>query len=147
MSFPQTANTACRRDAFEEVGGFREDIRAGEDADLTFRLKASGWGIERREAASVVHLSRQTVRGLVTQKLRHGAGGAWLAERYPGAFPARRRPGLVWWGLRTAAKGAVTAARSRDRDIVLFAVLHPLELIAYEFGRSLSNLPRRHGSG
>jgi len=141
-SFPQTANAACRREAFEAAGGFREDIRAGEDADLTFRLKAAGWGIERREAASVTHRSRQTVRGLVSQKLLHGAGGAWLAERYPGAFPARRRPGLVWWGVRTAVRGVVTAARSGQRDVALFAVLHPLELIAYEFGRSMSNESR-----
>jgi len=141
-SFPQTANAACRRNAFEAVGGFREEIRAAEDADLTFRLKAAGWEIERREAARVVHGSRQTVRGLVAQKLTHGAGGAWLARQYPGAFPARRRPGLLWWGLRTAAGGLVTAARRRDRDRALWALFEPLEQLSYEFGRSLRNEPR-----
>ena len=138
-SFPQTANAACRRAAFEEVGGFREEIRAGEDADLSFRLRAAGWEVERREAAKVVHRGRQTVRGLIAQKLLHGAGGAWLDREYPGSVPARRRPGLVWWGVRTAAKGLTSAARSRDRDEALWAVLHPVELIAYEFGRSLRN--------
>src|SRR3954469_20850268 len=63
--FPQTANAAVRRAAFHEVGGFREDIRAGEDADLSFRLRAAGWKVERRDRAAVVHLSRQTVRGFV----------------------------------------------------------------------------------
>jgi len=140
-SFAQTANAACRRTAFEEVGGFREDIAAAEDADLTFRLKAAGWGIERREGAAVVHRSRRTVRGLVAQKLGHGAGGAWLAREYPGSFPPRRRPGLVWWGVRTAVRGLVAAARARDRDVLLFAVLHPVELIAYELGRSRPNRP------
>ena len=42
-SFAQTANAACRRTAFEAIGGFREGIRAGEDADLTYRLRAAGW--------------------------------------------------------------------------------------------------------
>jgi hypothetical protein len=37
-AFAQMANAACRRKAFEAVGGFREDIRAGEDADLCYRL-------------------------------------------------------------------------------------------------------------
>jgi mycofactocin glycosyltransferase len=138
-SFAQTANAACRRVAFEAAGGFREDIRAAEDADLAFRLKAAGWGIERREGARVVHRSRQTVRGLVAQKLTHGAGGAWLARQYPGAFPARRRPGLVWWGIRVAVRGLAKAARRRDRDRVLWALFEPLEHLSYEFGRSLRN--------
>jgi GT2 family glycosyltransferase len=142
-SFPQTANVACRRTAFEAAAGFREDIRAGEDADLTFRVRAAGWQVERREAAAVVHRGRQTVRGLVAQKLNHGAGGAWLADRYPGAFPARRRPGLIWWGVRTLVSGLVGGARHRDRDRVLRGVFEPLEHLSFEFGRSLANHDRR----
>jgi mycofactocin glycosyltransferase len=138
-SFPKTANAAFRRAAFEELGGFRDEIRAGEDADLTYRLKAAGWELERRDDARAVHLSRQTVRGFVRQKLVHGAGAAWLDRRYPGAWPARRRPGLIWWGVRTAAKGLFSAALARDRDVALWGVFEPVELIAYEFGRSLSN--------
>ena len=147
-SFPQMANAACRRVAFEAVGGFREDIRAAEDADLSYRIRSKGWEVERRENASVVHLNRATVRQFITQKLLHGAGAAWLARNYPGAFPARRRPGLVWWGVRTAAKGLVSAARSRDRDTALFALFEPLEHVTFEFGRSLPNerpLLHRHG--
>jgi mycofactocin glycosyltransferase len=137
--FPKTANAACRRAAFESVGGFREDIRAAEDADLTYRIRAAGWEVERREAATGVHLSRRTLRGFVVQKLLWGAGAAWLARTYPGTFPARRRAGLVWWGARTAAKGLLSAARSRDRDETILALLDPLEHLAYEFGRSLPN--------
>lgn len=142
-SFPQTANVACRRAAFEAAGGFREDIRAGEDADLAFRLRAAGGEVERREAATVVHRSRQTVRGLVTQKLNHGAGGAWLADRYPGAFPARRRAELIRWGVRTLVRGVAGAARHRDRDRLLWGLFEPLELLSFELGRSLPNHDRR----
>jgi mycofactocin glycosyltransferase len=137
--FPKTANAACRRAAFDAVGGFREDIRSAEDADLSFRLKDAGWEVERREGAVVVHRSRQTVREFIAQKAVHGAGAAWIAREYPGTFPARRRPGLVWWGVRTAARGLVSAARSRDRDKALWAVFEPLEQLTVEFGRSLSN--------
>jgi GT2 family glycosyltransferase len=138
-SFPQAANLACRRSAFEEVGGFRENIRAGEDADLSYRLRDAGWEVERREAARVVHLNRATLRGFLTQRLIHGGGAAWLTEAYPGAFPARRRPGLVWWGVRRSLRGVTEAARSRSRDRLLWAVFEPLELITFEFGRSLPN--------
>lgn len=137
--YPKTANAACRRAAFEAVGGFRDDIRAGEDADLTFRVRAAGWGLERREGASVVHRNRRTARAFTAQKLCHGAGAAWLDREYPGAFPPRRRPGLVWWGIRHAATGLAAAARERDRDKALWALFEPLEHLAHEFGRSLPN--------
>ena len=137
--FVQTANAACRRAAFEAVGGFREDIRACEDADLTYRLRDNGWKLERRERATVVHRSRRTVRAFVAQRAIHGAGIAWLNRAYPGSWPPRRRPGLLWWGVRHAAAGLVAAARRRNRDDALWAVLDPLEEIAHELGRSLPN--------
>lgn len=138
-SFPKTANAAVRRAAFEEMGGFREQLRAAEDADLAYRLKAAGWAMELREQASVVHHSRRTLRGFVRQKLDHGAGGAWLQRAHPGSSPGRRLPGLVWWGVRTAVAGLIAAARSRDRDRALWATLEPVELIAHELGRWRSN--------
>jgi GT2 family glycosyltransferase len=138
-SFAQTSNAACRREAFEAVGGFREDIRAAEDADLTYRLRAAGWEVERREEAGVVHLSRASARRFVRQQLLHGAGGAWLDRKYPGSVPRKRRPGLVWWAVRFSASGLLKAAWRRDRDRAISAVFDPLENLAYEFGRSLRN--------
>lgn len=73
--FPQTANVACRRAAFEGIGGFREDIRAGEDADLSYRLRLAGWLVERRESASVVHRSRPSVRAFARQRAVLWLGG------------------------------------------------------------------------
>lgn len=138
-SFVQTCNCAVRRAAFEAVGGFRDELRAGEDADLSFRLRAAGWEIERREAARTVHRSRATVRSLLAQKAVHGAGCAWVDRAYPGSFPARRLPGLTWWGVRRAATGLAAALRTRDRDAALVAVLDPLTTLAFEYGRSLPN--------
>lgn len=138
-AFAQTANAAVRRAAFAEVGGFREDIRACEDADLNYRLAAAGWERERREEAAVVHLSRRTVRAFVRQKAQHGAGVGWLDRAYPGSIPGHRRPGLLWWGLRFTATGLASAARNRDRDKAVWAVFHPLDLVSRELGRSLSN--------
>lgn len=137
--YPKTANVACRRAAFEEVGGFREGIRAAEDADLTYRLKAAGWEVERRENAAVVHASRKTLRGLVTQQALWGAGGAWVHRIYPGSVPLVGRPGLVWWAVRSFAGGLVAATRRRDRDAAILAVFRPLETLAWELGRLLPN--------
>jgi hypothetical protein len=137
--YPKSANVACRREAFEAVGGFREDIRAAEDADLTYRLRAAGWQVERREAASVVHLNRGTVRGLLRQKAIWGAGGAWLAGLYPGSVPLPTGRGLARWAARETLRGLWRAARHRDRDAAILAVLHPLDALAWQWGRRLSN--------
>ncbi len=138
-AYPVTANVAVRRAAFEAVGGFHDELRAGEDADLSYRLQAAGWEVERREGASVTHRSRQTLRSFAAQKAIHGAGGAWLERHYEGTFPARRRPGLLWWGLRTTVQGLVRAMRTRDRDRALWALYEPVEVVVWEFGRSLPN--------
>jgi hypothetical protein len=137
--YPKSANVACRRSAFDAVGGFREDIRAAEDADLTYRLRTAGWEVERREAASVVHLSRATVRGLLRQKATWGAGGAWLDRAYPGSVALVSGGGLLRWAIRETIRGLFRAARRRDRDAAIYAVLHPLESLAWQVGRRLSN--------
>jgi GT2 family glycosyltransferase len=143
--YPKTVNAACRRAAFEEVGGFREDIRAAEDGDLAFRLRAAGWEVERRDRATVVHTSRQTARAFVVQKLLHGAGGAWLDREYPGSYPPRGLVGLFWWGLRATTSELLAAAWERDRDLAVWALFDALDMIMWELGRSLPNerpLPR-----
>jgi cellulose synthase/poly-beta-1,6-N-acetylglucosamine synthase-like glycosyltransferase len=137
--YPKTANVACRRAAFEAVGGFREDIRAAEDADLTYRLRAASWDVERREGAAVVHASRKTLRGFIVQQAVWGAGGAWVHRMYPGSVPLVGRPGLIWWAVRTSVGGLLAAARRRDRDAALLALFRPLEALAWELGRLLPN--------
>ena len=115
----------------------QEEIRAAEDADLTYRLRAAGWEVERREAASVVHLSRPSVRGFVRQRMIHGAGGAWLQHSYPGSVPPKRWPGLLWWSVRTAAKGLFRGAVKRDRDEVIQGLFGPLENLSYDYAKTI----------
>ena len=63
--YAQTANCAVRRVAFEAVGGFDEQARCGEDADLCFRLAALGWGLGERPEALVVHRTRAPQRTVI----------------------------------------------------------------------------------
>lgn len=140
--YPKSANIACRRCAFEAVGGFREDIRAAEDADLTYRLRAAGWEVERREAAAVVHFNRRTLSELIRQQALWGAGGAWLEKKYPGSVALAGGTGVFRWGLRGTSKGLLNA-RARDRDAVIYALLRPVEALAWELGRLLPNERRR----
>lgn len=133
-SFAQTANAAVRREAFAAVGGFEEGVRSGGDADLAFRLRAAGWGMEARPDAVVTHSNRTTLRALLRNRARHGSGSAWADRRHPGSFPARRWPGLAWWSLRRWG----AAIRTRDLE----AAIDPFAVWAYELGRLIPNRVR-----
>lgn len=137
-AFAQTANCAVRREAFAGVGGFADEVRSGGDADLCFRLAAAGWRLESRPGAAVLHRNRVTVPRMLAQRARHGAGAAWLAQRHPGAFPRRSLPGVVWWGVRRAVRGAGAGLRG-DRDQALLGVLDGPAVLAFELGRRLPN--------
>ncbi len=134
-SFPITANVVVRREAFQAAGGFSEDIRAAEDADLTYRLRAAGWQVERREGAVAVHACRETLRSFIVQKAIHAAGEAWLERRYDCSFPTRTRRSTA----RAAAARILTALRTSDRDGLLLGLLGPVERLAWQLGRALPN--------
>jgi glycosyltransferase involved in cell wall biosynthesis len=136
--YAQTANCAVRRSAFEQVGGFCEEVRSGGDADLCFRLRQAGWEIESRELARVIHANRPTLSKLVRQRARMGAGAAWVERRHPGSFPPARWPGLAAWTAISLARAGVAAARGR-RDAAILDAIHPLVAWAFELGRLLSN--------
>jgi GT2 family glycosyltransferase len=151
FAYAQTSNCLVRRSAFEAIGGFTEGIRSGGDADLCFRLTEQGWALERREDATVAHLGRTTVRTLLRQRVRHGAGTAWLAARYPGFGPPsfgdpawRRAAGLAKWTCASWAQAVRDVTRG-DRDHALVAAIEPLTGVAFEIGQLLPNASPQPG--
>jgi Glycosyl transferase family group 2 len=143
-AYAQTANCAVRREAFEAVGGFCENVRSGGDADLCWRLAAAGWELERRPGAAIVHRNRATIAAMLAQLFRHGTGAGWLARRHPGAMPRSRWPGLAWWSVRRAAAGIAALAR-RDRDGAICGLLDGPAVWAFQLGRLAPNRPLRRG--
>ncbi|HEX8742425.1 MAG TPA: glycosyltransferase [Thermoleophilaceae bacterium] len=142
-AYAQTASCAVRRSAFEAVGGFRDDIRSGGDADLCFRLRAAGWELESRERAVVVHRNRDTLRRLLRQRMRHGSGAGWLDRAYPGSAPGRGSwPGLVKWTLQSSAASAARYARG-EREEARLAMADLGTQWAMELGRLIPNEVRR----
>jgi GT2 family glycosyltransferase len=145
------ANLLVRRDAFAQIGGFYEGVRAAEDTDFSWRLQQAGWRLELRADARVEHVYRSTVRALRRQWRGYAAGRAWLGRRYEGFTPepALRRV-LRGRGRRSGGSGgsggAPAAIRSprpgrleRARHLVLDGVLAIEELVGF----LLSNQPRR----
>jgi hypothetical protein len=140
--YAQTASCAVRREAFDAVGGFREDIRSGGDADLCYRLRDAGWEMEARDGAVSVHVSRPTLRKLLRQRLRHGSGAAWLDREHPGSAPGHGSwPGLVKWTFQSLGREAFDVIRGRRRRAEV-SVVDLTVLWATELGRLLPNRAR-----
>ncbi len=76
------ANLLVRREAFEQVGGFYEGVRAAEDTDFSWRVQQAGWRLELRRGARVEHHYRASLGELRRQWRGYAAGRAWLARRY-----------------------------------------------------------------
>lgn len=138
MPYAQTANCAVRRSAFESVGGFDAHARAGEDADLCFRLSRVGWKLEQRPAAVVAHFPRATLSAWLTQLAIHGSGAAWLERRWPGEFP-RSSVHRFFARLARHAAAAVGAATRGDTERAAFALLDIAGACAFAFGRVIPN--------
>ena len=171
FGYAMTANCAIRRIAFEEVGGFVDNIRSGGDADICFRLRAQGWRAEARDAAAVVHVNRPTVRKLVRQAARHGSGAAWLETLYPGFASAGEVHGSVMdtdvpgrtvrssilgrpvgGGLfgrtvrssRRVMRASLEMMRG-EPDAALVTVIDIMRSVAFDLGRRLPNEVDRRG--
>ena len=122
---PPYAVTACllvRREALAQDGGFAEGIRSSGDVDLCWRLHTAGWGLEHRPRAAVEHRHRASLRGLLGQYAKYGAGGAWLAVRWPEYtptdWPRIWRPATLGAVVRDLLAARPRAALTRALDLV-----------------------------
>ena len=86
-----TANLLVRRAVWEELGGFLEGIRNGEDVDFCWRARRAGWDLSYNHDAAVEHEHRDTFRGLWRQAVIAGASSHWVHRRWPDAPRPRRR--------------------------------------------------------
>jgi len=88
-------NLFVLRSAFEDVGGFREDLVAAEDVDLCHRLKAgSGRIVCDKKIRSIHHGEPKTLRDFVRKEYWRGSSGlkAWAIA----GFPASDLPSFLW---------------------------------------------------
>ena len=85
VPYVPTAALLVRRAALEDVGGFDESLRVGEDVDLVWRLHAAGWRVRYEPTVEVRHPSRSTLAAWARQRFRYGTSAAPLAERHGAA--------------------------------------------------------------
>jgi hypothetical protein len=145
-----------RRRAVQEVGGFDERLRFGEDVDLVWRLVARGWRIRYEPAATVAHPARANAFEWLLQRYQYGRSAAPLARRHGRAVaPMAVSPsnavawmlalgGHPWSAVGLTAANAVGVVRRAASDPATAAVLANLVLAGnLRTGEALASAVRR----
>lgn len=96
--------------AFRDVDGYRDDLIAGEEPEMCYRLRAEGWRIRRIDAEMTLHDAAMTRVSQWWQRSRRAgyayAEGAALHGRGPERYRvAETRRALFWGGGLPLAAG------------------------------------------
>jgi mycofactocin system glycosyltransferase len=84
VSYVPSAAIICRRTALNDVGGFDETLKSGEDVDLCWRFIEAGARLRYEPIALVGHDHRTQLREWFARKTFYGTSAAPLAVRHPG---------------------------------------------------------------
>ena len=92
-----------RRAALDAVGGYREDLIAGEEPEMCFRMRKAGWRIRRIDAEMTLHDAAMTKVSQWWQRARRAghtyAEGAALHGTSPERYRIAEMRRTVLWGM------------------------------------------------
>lgn len=71
-----------RRAALDEVDGFDDDLRVGEDVDLCWRLADAGWSVRYEPGVTANHFEPSSTGRWLRRRYRYGASAGPLASRH-----------------------------------------------------------------
>ena len=78
-----SCNLLVRRAAFLQACGFNEAMHVGEDVDLTWRLRDSGWTIAYLPVGRVYHEHRSSIRSFMSRRFDYGTSEGMLQLLHP----------------------------------------------------------------
>jgi glycosyltransferase involved in cell wall biosynthesis len=110
------ANLAVRREVFEAVQGFCEELSPEEDVDLCWRLQLAGYRFAVTSGAIVEKRERAGVRPMLRAAWAYGRCGPRLYERYraDGMRRDMRGAAKAWVWLLVNSPGLVNPKRRRQ---------------------------------
>ena len=121
-----------RGDAVWQVGGFREDLIAGEEPELCFRLRAARWHIWRLRDdmawhdAAIMKFSQWWRRSM---RVGYGlAQGAYLHGAAPSRFWVWESSRAWLWGVLLPVTGIAAAALFGPPGLALW-LIYPLQIL------------------
>ena len=83
VAYLPTCNFVVRRDVLLAEGGFRTDMRLGEDVDFTWRVLRSGSGACYVPEGRITHYHRDRLGSLLRRRADYGSSEADLQRRHP----------------------------------------------------------------
>jgi glycosyltransferase involved in cell wall biosynthesis len=102
---------AYRRDVFERIGGFAEDIDRGEDDEFNYRLRQAGGRILLSPAIRSTYYCRSDFEALARQYWGYGLAKATVLQRHPDRLrPRHLVPSAL---VATLAGGALLSVLDR----------------------------------
>jgi mycofactocin system glycosyltransferase len=78
-----SCNLLVRRQAFRSAGGFRAEMKVGEDVDLTWRLRDAGGKILYRPQGTVWHAHRNRLSAFLKRRFEYGTSEGLLQKLHP----------------------------------------------------------------
>jgi mycofactocin system glycosyltransferase len=107
VSYVPSAAIICRRSVLDDVGGFDETMKCGEDVDLCWRFIEAGARLRYEPIALVAHEHRTQLREWFARKSFYGESAAPLTVRHPGKTAPLVISGwtLVVWILMAMGSG------------------------------------------
>ena len=135
-------NLAVRREAFEAIGGFREEFwTAGDDVDFCWRLQAAGYRIGFHSAAWVWHLRRRKIRDYLRQQIGYGRAEALLIPLHPGRFGAISAARWRGWVYDSAFSGSLASSAVIYQGVFGYAGFQGIYGGARSVGYVVSSVP------
>lgn len=131
-------DSLVRTAAFRAVGGFSDDLIAGEEPELCLRLRGAGWRIWRLDAEMTLHDANMTRFGQWWRRsMRGGHAFAEVSARHAGSplrIWRRNTARALLWGLALPAAIVVLSVLFHPALLLLFLV-YPLQVVRIAWGR------------
>jgi len=139
-----SAGTIYRVKAIKDVGGYDLKIKgAGEDGDLSRRLRKNGWRLSMNSTAYYYHLTRQNLKALLKEYYWYGYGAYYVAKKHPGEVSPLRfvPPFPLISGLRHSV---FVYTLTKDLTSFLLPIHYSLKRLAWIYGYSKAYI-RKYG--
>ena len=133
--YPRSFNLGCKRLVYQQLGGFSEEMRFGEDIDFSLRLFKAGYKVCLFPEAFVFHKRRIDFKKFFRQVYNSGIARIHLQRRHPGSMkPVHMLPALFTLGCAILVIGLFFCPWSL-LPLLLLALLFLLD--AWHTNRSL----------
>ncbi|MGF1508478.1 MAG: glycosyltransferase [Myxococcota bacterium] len=117
-------DSVMRADAFQAVGGFRDDFIAGEEPELCVRLREAGWRIRRIGAEMTLHDAAITEWGQWWKRVERSgfayAAGAWTHGQSDARHNVREHRRIWFWGAALPTVAVAAAPVTLGTSLALF---------------------------